>query len=172
MYLRLFIFCLACLLSSPCVISAFARQPAPQKPEIVDQLPVSKIIESPTPTGFDTDPISLFTKAIGLVLVFSLLLYLSLRAYKYLVQGKSAGGQFPRIRVLGSSLIGPKKSLCMVDVLDHLLVLGVTDSQITVLLELPWEKLDEGLKRSLLEEKASTSTVSFSALLKNWSKKT
>ena len=60
----------------------------------------------------------------------------------------------------------------MVDVLDHLLVLGVTDSQITVLLELPWEKLDEGLKRSLLEEKGSTSTVSFSALLKNWSKKT
>ena len=172
MYPRLLIFSLACLLSSPDVISALARQPAPQRPEIVEQPPVSRIIESPTPTGIDTDPISMFTKAIGLVLFFSLLLYLSLRAYKYLVQGKSTGGQSPRIRILGSSLIGPKKSLCMVDVLDHLLVLGVTESQITVLLELPWEKLDEGLKRSLLEEKGSTSTASFNALLKNWLKKT
>ena len=172
MYPRFFIFCLVCLLSALCVVSALARQPAPQKPSIVEQSPVSQIIESPTSTGIDIDPVSLFTKAIGLVLFFSLLLYLSLRAYKYLVRGNSTGGQSPRIRVIGSSLIGPKKSLCMVDVLDHLLVLGVTDTQITVLLELPWEKLDEGLKRSLLEEKGSPSTVSFSALLKNWSKKT
>jgi flagellar biogenesis protein FliO len=117
----------------------------------------------------DINPASLLFKALAIVLVFSLALYLFLRLYRYLSQGKRLGGQSLPIRVLSSSTIGPKKSLCVVDVLDHVLVLGVTDAQISVLLEIPADKVHESLRPALQRENQS-SRPNFNELLKNWIK--
>ncbi|MCG8607766.1 flagellar biosynthetic protein FliO [bacterium] len=139
------------------------KQVAP-KVEETSPVPTSQF---QTPARVDINPFSLLFKALAIVLVFSLALYLLLRLYRYLSQGKRIGGQSLPIRVVSSSVIGPKKSLCVVDVLDHVLVLGVTDAQISVLLEIPADKINESHRSALLPENQS-SRPNFNLLLKNW----
>lgn len=135
-------------------------QPEPSQPQS----------STPSLPGISVNPVSLFFKAIAIIVIFGLFLYAFLKAYKHLTQGNSRGRSSAKINILGSSFIGPKKSLCMVDVLDHLLVLGVTESQITVLLDIPMQNLTESLRNSLHDDK-NYSEPNFNRLLKNWLKK-
>ncbi len=50
------------------------------------------------------------------------------------------------IRIIGTKMLGPKKSIYMVEIEDRRLVLGVTDSSISMLTEL--EKLPEELRNA------------------------
>ena len=117
------------------------------------------------------NPITLLLKMLGFIIVFSLILYLGLKAYKTFASGNGKGGRHAApIKILSSSIIGPKKSLCLVDALDHLLLLGVTDGQISVLLQIPANELNEEMKNSLLNQNRNAD-ANFKKLLNSFLKK-
>ena len=97
------------------------------------------------------DPFAVFVKAIGLLLVLSLLLYAALKAYKSQMVSKQIGGKSVYVKILQTTYIGPKKSLTLVSALDHVLLLGITENQVNVLMKVPKEALDEQLKLALLK---------------------
>jgi len=150
---RLILFLLIVLVCSLTDISSVsASVPQEKSIEQGEQSP-------PNPTQepefhIDNDPITLFFKMFGFFIFIVLILYFGLRAYKTFASGNGMGGRHSApIKILSSSVIGPKKSLCLVDALDHLLLLGVTDAQISVLLQIPATELNEEMKKSLLTKK-------------------
>lgn len=124
---------------------------------------------TPRPESYDLNPMSFLVKTLGYVTLIGLFVFLGLKGYRRLVYNGS-GAQSPKIRVLGSSILGPKKSICVVEALGHILLLGVTDSQISVLLELPEDKLSEDIRSSLQQTK-SRPNADFQKILSNWVKK-
>lgn len=74
---------------------------------------------------------------ISLIIIVGLV-YLSVFGLKRYVFRNKRGGGLP-IRVLGSSLLGPKKMIYLVEIEDRRLVLGVTDASISTLAELEKE---------------------------------
>ncbi|MFQ5771950.1 MAG: FliO/MopB family protein [bacterium] len=163
-FILLFIIFLASITLN--VINGFSAQ---EQPKYERSQPSPSLTSKPR-FEVNTNPFSLFMKAIAIITVFSLFLYFFLRAYKHVIYTKGSGNHSPKIKILGSSVIGPKKSLCMVEVLDHLLILGVTEGQITVLLDTPLENLNDNLKNSIFHEKSS-SNPHFAKLLKSWIQK-
>jgi len=147
---RLILFLLivsACALTDLSLVSAGA--PQEKSIEQGEQSPSDPIQEPEF--NIDHNPITLFFKMFGFIIVLGLILYLGLRAYKTIVSGNGMSGRHSApIKILSSSVIGPKKSLCLVDALDHLLLLGVTDGQISVLLQIPATELNEEMKNSLV----------------------
>jgi len=135
------IFCLVCLaviVGPQCLLAQADQNAAPEtSPDAL-----------PKPPG--VDPFAVFVKAFGLLALLSLLLYMALKTYKSQVLLKKPGGGSALIQVLHSTFIGPKKSLLLVQTLDHVLLLGVTDHQITVLMELPKDDLNDQTLSSLL----------------------
>ena len=121
--------------------------------------------------NIDHNPITLFLKMLGFLFVIGLILYLGLKAYKTFAYGAGMSGRHSApIKILSSSVISPKKSLCLVDALDHLLLLGVTDGQISVLLQIPATELNEETRNSLLK-KNSNPDPNFKKLLNSFLKK-
>ena len=104
------------------------------------------------------DPFTVFVKAIGLLIVLSLLLYVALKAYKSQMASKQIGGKSMYVKILQTTYIGPKKSLTLVHALDHVLLLGVTENQVNVLMQVPKDELDEQLKIALLKNDPDTNT--------------
>ncbi len=102
--------------------------------------------------GFN--PFGALIQSLGLLVALGLILYLALRFVKGTVYGKGFNARSEQIKVLGSSFIGPRKSICMVKVLDHLLVLALTENQVTVLLRTPLTELNEATRQSLLAAEA------------------
>lgn len=65
------------------------------------------------------------------------LLYLGVFALKrYVLQKNGAGRAFPSLSVIGSTFLGAKKAIYLVQVLDRILILGVTDAQVSLLSEI------------------------------------
>lgn len=121
--------------------------------------------------NIDINPIILFFKMFGFIIVIGMILYFGLRAYKTLASGNGMGGRHSApIKILSSSVLGPKKSLCLVDALDHLLLLGVTDGQISVLLQIPATELNEETKNSLVTKKRNPD-ANFRKLVNSFLKK-
>ena len=121
--------------------------------------------------NIDRNPITLFLKMFGWIIVIGLILYLGLRVYKIFASGNGMGGRHSAaIKILSSSIIGPKKSLCLVEALDHLLLLGVTDGQISVLLQIPAAELNEEIKKSLMT-KDNNPDPNFKKLVNSFLKK-
>ncbi|MGQ9559917.1 MAG: FliO/MopB family protein [Candidatus Oleimicrobiaceae bacterium] len=50
--------------------------------------------------------------------------------------GRMGAGAPSQLRLLGCTFLGPKRSLCAVLALDRVLIVGVTDAQITLLTEI------------------------------------
>ena len=167
---RLILFLLivpVCSLTDLSSVSASASQ---EKSFEQDEQPLSDPAQE-LEFNIDHNPITLVLKILGFLMVFSLILYWGLRAYKTFASGNGKGGRhFAPIRILSSSIIGPKKSLCLVDALDHLLLLGVTDGQISVLLQIPANELNEEMKKSLLR-KNNNPDPNFKKLLNRFLKK-
>jgi flagellar biogenesis protein FliO len=122
-----------------------------------------------TPPESQGSLFSMFVTMIGLIVVFSFLLYLGLKMYKQTMVDKRFGHLGPEIRVLGTSVLGPKKSLCVVHAFQHVLLLGMTDSQINVLLDIPFENLSEDLRKALLNP--DKPEISFKKILDRFSAK-
>ncbi|MFQ5677071.1 MAG: FliO/MopB family protein [bacterium] len=122
----------------------------PQKSQVAQQPPRQPPASGEPRYRIDDQPIMLVLKSLFFIIVIGLLLYLMLRAYRALTFGHGLGRHSPQIRILSTSAIGPRKSLCLVDTLDHILLLGVTDGQISVLLEIPTAELNEQVKNTLV----------------------
>ena len=116
------------------------------------------------------DSFALFLKTVGLVLCFSVALYLFLRWYRKSMYGKNFNKHSSEMRLLGAMNIGPKKSICMVNVLEHVLVLGLTENDMNLLLDIPQDQINQPLKESLLENDKEHSQ-NFGKILNNWMKK-
>lgn len=139
------------LVLSLCVVTTAHRSYSniAQKSQIVQQPSREPPSQDPQ-YSIDNHPIMLLLKSLFFIIVIGLLLYLMLRAYRALTFGNGLGRHSPQIRILSTSAIGPRKSLCLIDALDHILLLGVTDGQISVLLEIPTTELNEQVKNSLV----------------------
>lgn len=142
--------------------SVLAQQTEEQEQTASSEVPAK-------PQNFTLNPMTFLVKTMGYITLISLFVYLGLKIYKRLVY-TGGSSQSPKIRVLGSSIIGPKKSLCIVDALGHFLLLGVTENQISLLLELPEGELNEDIKSSLLQTKTQTNPE-FHKILSHWVKK-
>ncbi len=105
-------------------------------------------------------------KTLGLILAMTVLLYLGLRVYKNGVQG-APNIQAASVELLGTSAIGPGKSLSVVQVLEHLLVLGVAGDNITVVLDVPVDDLSEDTRKNLFSQKGMVPHGSFKQTLSN-----
>jgi len=77
---------------------------------------------------------ALFRTVISLVVVVGLV-YAGMFGLRRFVYRRKSTGALP-IRVLGSTLLGPKKGIYLVEVEDRRLVLGVTEASISFLTEL------------------------------------
>jgi len=167
---RLFFFLLivlGCSLTDLSLVSAGA--PQEKSVEQGEQSPSDPTQEPEF--NIDRSPITLFFKMFGFIIVIGLILYFGLKAYKIFASGNGMGGRHSApIRILSSSVIGPKKSLCLVDALDHMLLLGVTDGQISVLLQIPATELNEEMKNSLVTKKRNPD-ANFKKLVNNFLKK-
>ena len=107
--------------------------------------------------------------SLTLVVALMVLLIFGLRWLK----GKAGGGaaMVQQMRVYGSVPLGPKKALYLVQVFNKVLVLGVTDANITLLSEITDEKEVGRLLQSSNNE-APGANKSFATYLANLTKKT
>ena len=106
------------------------------------------------PTAVDSlDVYGALFKTIGILAVLTLILYFALRIYRKSAYGNARPSRAFSARLLGTSIIAPRKSVCVVQVLDHLLVLGLSGDQMNVLLEVPVTQLGDELKKNLLDNK-------------------
>ena len=82
----------------------------------------------------------LFKTVLSLILVV-VLVYVGTFVFKRFVhRPRREGGAF--VRIIGSTMLGPKKSIYLVEVEDRVLVLGVTDASISFLTELENQPAD------------------------------
>ena len=166
---RLILFLLIILVCSLSDISSVgAGTPQEKSVEQGEQAP-SRPAQEPE-FNIDKNPITLFFKMFGFIIIVGLVLYLGLRVYKTFAYGSGQGRHAAPIKILSSSVIGAKKSLCLVDALDHLLLLGVTDGQISVLLQVPSDELNEEMKSVLLAKNKNVDP-NFKKLLNSFLKK-
>lgn len=73
--------------------------------------------------------------------IFGLVIFLAIIVTRFWVRqgaGISAAGSRHHLRLLEHQPLGTGKGLCLVKVVDTVLLLSVTDKEITVLKELPW----------------------------------
>jgi len=103
---RLILFLLivpVCSLTDLSSVSASASQ---EKSFEQDEQPLSDPAQE-LEFNIDHNPITLVLKILGFLMVFSLILYWGLRAYKTFASGNGKGGRhFAPIRILSSSIIG------------------------------------------------------------------
>ena len=158
---------LFCILAEVCMVNATIIHNRQQ--EVQERSSSPKPAKAPQ-FKIDDHPIALFFKTLGFVIILALILYLFLRVYRALTFGNGLSRRSPQIRILSSSAIGPKKSLCLVNVLDNLLLLGITDGQISVLLQVPSKELNEDLRDALLKPYGNSET-NFRKLFNNLLKK-
>jgi len=79
---------------------------------------------------------AIFFRTVAALVFIILLVYGVSWVMKRLFLGQQRFTEKLPVRVVGSTFIGPKKSICLVDVQEKRLVLGVTDTSISFLTEL------------------------------------
>ena len=88
----------------------------------------------PTSTGISmASQVAKLIFAVGLIVVLIYLTLLFLNKFMY--RRTNFNGQL-QVKVVGTTPLGPKKFIYLVEVFDRLLVLGVTDNQISNLTEI------------------------------------
>lgn len=90
----------------------------------------------------------IFRTLLSLLIIVGVI-YFAMYLLKRLPNRRRAGDV--AIRITGSKMLGPKKSIYMVEIEDRRLVLGVTDASISMLTEL--EKLPEELRNAQSERR-------------------
>lgn len=110
----------------------------------------------------------LFKTVLSLVLVV-VLVYVGTFVFKRFVhRQRRGGGAF--VRIVGSTMLGPKKSIYLVEVEDRVLVLGVTDASISFLTELENQPAD-GTQDLTRSEESGISKWGFRQVLDSLLKK-
>jgi flagellar biogenesis protein FliO len=147
-----------------CAISVFAAQgPAAATVDSVAAHPPLQLNQS-------FDPFGTLFKTVALLLFMSLLLYVALRMYRGYLQARGARADAHRVQVLSTTMVAPRKSVCIMQALDHVLVVGMADNQMNVLLDVPMSELNDDLRMSLFEDKTA-SGPGFSQHLQQWMKR-
>lgn len=77
-------------------------------------------------------------------MIFGVLYFLK----KFVYNRKDLLGKNKAINVLSTTFIAPKKSLLLVEALDRVLILGVTDNQMNLITEIPKSEYSEYLNNS------------------------
>ncbi len=157
------------LVSVLLVLATTLCYPSPQTPAKTVENDSLQSTVRPDPLKNSLDSFTLLLKTVGLVIGFSTMLYFALRWYKKSVYGNSFNKHSSEMKLLGAMSIGPKKTICMVNVLDHVLVLGLTENDMNLLLNIPEADISERLKESLLEE--GEQPRNFGKILNQWMKK-
>lgn len=97
-------------------------------------------------------------KTLGLLIVIIALIVLTLSVLRRVIRPGGRGGSNPgAMRVVGTLFLEPKKGIYLVKVVDRLLILGVTEGNITML-----EKVGEGPEIEKMEQAFSGNRDLFS----------
>ena len=154
----------ATLLRTPAInFSTDAGQKTQASQELTEKSSPEPATE--TPVNFA----SLLLRTVLSLIFVAALIYVCvalLRKYTHL-QDKKAGSHL--IEVVSSTFLAPKKSIYLVQVLDRLLVLGVTEASISLLSEIPQSEAQE--LRVALGTKVPRKPTQFGQTLEKFLKK-
>ena len=106
-------------------------------------------MEPPVFTGGDSPSMStMLLQMLGSMAVIVVLIFGAAWLYRRLQQPRRAGeGDGRLIHVIGSTFIGPKKSICLVTVAGKVLVLGVTEAGMSTLASMNPDESEDVLTR-------------------------
>lgn len=82
-------------------------------------------------------------KSLAVMGVLFILMFALLKGSRNWFYGQGNMDDALSIHIRGSKILGAKKSLYYVEALGHILLLGVTEKEISVLLDIPMEQLSE-----------------------------
>lgn len=125
---------------------------------------------SPEPAGNQKSsiPALIIVKWLIVVVFFLFIGFLLLKQSKILLTNRLNKNNI-QIRIHGTKMLGPNKSLFIIETLGHILLLGVTNHHISILLDLKHNDLQEQYKK-LIDEKVNKDT-NFQPLLSKWLQK-
>ena len=106
--------------------------------------------------GFDLnkplDPVAITLRTFGMfALVLALMFFIFYVFKKYVLKNTIFGGNEKFVQVLGSGFLGPKKSIVMVEVAGEVLVLGISNDNISLLTKIQDEEKIAAIKASRKE---------------------
>ena len=87
--------------------------------------------------------LGLFLKSVGALILIALLIFITvyfLRQIYKVKNGKGFSNNF--VNIIGSTFLSPKKSIYLVEICERVLVLGVTDTDISILTEFDKDELN------------------------------
>jgi flagellar protein FliO/FliZ len=96
-----------------------------------------------TELNSNIDFLGLFLKSVGAFILVSILIFATvyiLRQFYKLKSSKGFNANF--INIIGSTFLSPKKSIYLVEICEKILVLGVTDTDISILTEFNKDELE------------------------------
>ncbi len=128
-------------------------------------------VDSPTSpsTPYYGTALPSLLRIFGALLVVIAAIYLGLYALKRLTMRKYNGRSRHLLEVLETAGIAPKKTVSLIRVADKAVLVGMTDTHITVLTELDRQQTEEILAVQHQEEEAKE--PSFAHLLKSWTRR-
>lgn len=127
------------------------KQIANKSPEArIPTAPAARMDES---NGFNAnkplDPVAITVRTFAMfALVLALIFLIFFVFKKYVLKNTLFGGNEKFVRVLGSGFLGPKKSIVMVEVAGEVLVLGISNDNISLLTQIQDKDKIEEIKAS------------------------
>jgi len=98
------------------------------------------------------DPVAITVRTFAMFALVLALMFLIFYVFKkYVLKNTIFGGNEKFVRVLGSGFLGPKKSIVMVEVAGEVLVLGVSNDNISLLMQIQDQEKIEEIKASRKE---------------------
>jgi flagellar biosynthetic protein FliO len=107
---------------------------------------------------------SLFKSFISLLIVIALIILTSYILKRFFLTKSKFGSPEKTMKILSNLYIGEKKRICLVEVLGKILVLGITNSNISLLTEIEGEKVMDIVSDI---QKNETNNRSFTKILKD-----
>ncbi len=93
---------------------------------------------APSVTEMVMPSIGRIVLSLGIII---LVIYATVFLLRKLSGGKVSGGRGRTIQVIEQTYLAPKKSVCLVKMADRAVLIGVTDTTISLLTELDWDAL-------------------------------
>ena len=93
---------------------------------------------APSVTEMVMPSIGRIVLSLGIII---LVIYATVFLLRKLSGGKVSGGRGKTIQVIEQTYLAPKKSVCLVKMADRAVLIGVTDTTISLLTELDWDAL-------------------------------
>lgn len=134
--ITLLVICL-CLIA---LFTLFGMYTAPSGEQATSWAGVESQAQKP-PTEGSNGTSWFMIKSLAVMGVMFILMFSFVKGSRNYFYGRRKGDDPLSIQIRGSKMLGPKKSLYYVEALGHILLLGATEKEISVLLDVPWEQL-------------------------------